>query len=829
MPSTRKIIRAFLASPGDLQEERKAIREVVDEFNESWANELGYQVELIGWEETVAGFGRPQHLINQDLDRCDLFLGMIWKRWGTPPDLTGEFTSGFEEEFERSIARCIASGSPEISLLFKDIPDEFMVDPGDDLKKVIEFRKKIIANKKILFQSFSTLRGLETLARKCVNTYVNRVRSADEASEPDELMTKRARTNSKVVDEDDKRLESSPLSAEGFKFLENLVERIRQPDALDALLASDIARFRLLANTISKQGNEEMYLGVHDINILFAARSNGVKLGKREKHYLIRLGFQHLANENVPLWCWYSALEDSRYNPAVVSSFLGVDDNEKIGAIAVLTLLAIDIPLDDDLINRERLINVWFSEDSSTRVRTAALGYLAKCGTSVDLHIADKEYNRSDYGTSRSALECMVSILLRTGQAEKACELVLKSQFETLNTKLLKSVLAGFDGLGTTALLLGLEHRNSQVRLSAMKLLHAGGSLSIGLADRLTGDSDALVRMEAVSVLLELGKPLVVEEIKRILIPPQQQSGSGIFGLSSVISSDKIGEEIFRQYQLNMLKELPEAELENKVLTSIIYDDSAYFALVDRYFKKHVEGLRRNIDDRFGAYFDERIRRMEAIFGESSAAQDVIKKTRDLEEFLRKELTRQGLNVLCAAQKTEDLHRVRANLRERYAEASSLDAEYLGKHGEWIDIPLLANAIGPSVSKALLMSNVEEYQFEVAKALTSIGKNHTVSDLLSLDMPAVILTKTIEACTESRFAKISRDALLKLFNHESEGVRKAAAVLVVKAFPAKRIKLILSEYVESDAHRYYNVIHWLDLGASMRREGARKIAMTVNS
>lgn len=79
MHGNRKIIRAFLGSPGDLQEERKVIREVVDEFNASWANELGYQVELMGWEETVAGFGRPQHLINQDLDRCDLFLGMMWK------------------------------------------------------------------------------------------------------------------------------------------------------------------------------------------------------------------------------------------------------------------------------------------------------------------------------------------------------------------------------------------------------------------------------------------------------------------------------------------------------------------------------------------------------------------------------------------------------------------------------------------------------------------------------------------------------------------------------------------------------------------------------
>ena len=126
MHNTRKIVRAFLASPGDLEEERKAIRDVVDEFNESWANELGYQIELVGWEETVAGFGRPQHLINKDLDRCDLFLGMIWKRWGTPPDLNGDYSSGFEEEFERSIVRCEQTGSPEISLFFKQVPKEFM-------------------------------------------------------------------------------------------------------------------------------------------------------------------------------------------------------------------------------------------------------------------------------------------------------------------------------------------------------------------------------------------------------------------------------------------------------------------------------------------------------------------------------------------------------------------------------------------------------------------------------------------------------------------------------------------------------------------------------
>ena len=60
MAATRKIVYVFLASPGDLQEERQAIRAAANEFNANWAESLGYQVDLLGWEETVAGFGRPR-------------------------------------------------------------------------------------------------------------------------------------------------------------------------------------------------------------------------------------------------------------------------------------------------------------------------------------------------------------------------------------------------------------------------------------------------------------------------------------------------------------------------------------------------------------------------------------------------------------------------------------------------------------------------------------------------------------------------------------------------------------------------------------------------
>lgn len=88
MAGTRRFFKVFLASPSDLADERMAAKRVVDEFNGQLAEKLGYQAELVGWEDTLPGMGRPQALINRDLDGCDLFVGMLWKRRLTTPGHT---------------------------------------------------------------------------------------------------------------------------------------------------------------------------------------------------------------------------------------------------------------------------------------------------------------------------------------------------------------------------------------------------------------------------------------------------------------------------------------------------------------------------------------------------------------------------------------------------------------------------------------------------------------------------------------------------------------------------------------------------------------------
>jgi hypothetical protein len=155
MASSRKVIKVFLASPGDLIEERKVAKEVVDEFNDLHAEDSGYQVQLVGWEDTMPGFGRPQAIINRELEQCELFVGLLWMRWGSPPDNDGKNTSGFEEEYNISVERSEREGRPEICLFLKDMKPERLSDPGDQLKRVIDFRDRLESEKKIFFKPFA--------------------------------------------------------------------------------------------------------------------------------------------------------------------------------------------------------------------------------------------------------------------------------------------------------------------------------------------------------------------------------------------------------------------------------------------------------------------------------------------------------------------------------------------------------------------------------------------------------------------------------------------------------------------------------------------------
>ena len=123
MPRDERVFVVFVASPSDMQPERDALEEVIRELNLTWSRKLGIRLDLVRWEtHGVPGFGADaQDVLNRRLpDDSDIFIGLMWGRYGTPTSSAG---SGTEEEFKRALERYRQnSASIKIMIYFKDAP-----------------------------------------------------------------------------------------------------------------------------------------------------------------------------------------------------------------------------------------------------------------------------------------------------------------------------------------------------------------------------------------------------------------------------------------------------------------------------------------------------------------------------------------------------------------------------------------------------------------------------------------------------------------------------------------------------------------------------------
>ena len=169
---THKVIRVFIASPGGLEEERRLFYEILGEVNRSKANAMGIQLEPLGWEDTLPGFGRPQELINEDVKRCDLMIMLLWKRWGTP---TGEYSSGFEEEYELAKRLREEGDKPEIMLYFRKVSDDMLADPGPQLRQVLNFKEKIESERKFFYKPYEDKNQWEKIFREHLSKWLDRL------------------------------------------------------------------------------------------------------------------------------------------------------------------------------------------------------------------------------------------------------------------------------------------------------------------------------------------------------------------------------------------------------------------------------------------------------------------------------------------------------------------------------------------------------------------------------------------------------------------------------------------------------------------------------
>ena len=153
---TKRLIRVFIASPGDLAVERRAFKDTVDELNAGFGRGANIEFVPLGWEDALSQVGRrAQIAINADVDACDVFVLVMWRRWGQDAPDAAPYTSYTEEEFYRALDRFEKSGEPTVFVFFKRIDPAQMADAGPQLAKVLAFRKKLEETRQVLYRPFA--------------------------------------------------------------------------------------------------------------------------------------------------------------------------------------------------------------------------------------------------------------------------------------------------------------------------------------------------------------------------------------------------------------------------------------------------------------------------------------------------------------------------------------------------------------------------------------------------------------------------------------------------------------------------------------------------
>lgn len=157
----------FLSSPADMEEEWSALEEVIRELNITYGNANNCIIELLNWKtHSAPGISEThtQDLIFNDIGNdYDIFLGLLWMRFGTPTQNAG---SGTEAEFKKALDRFNSGArTPQILFYFKNTPPSSLTDINiEQLQKVNQFKQNI-PKERLLYWEYDTIHNLQLFVR----------------------------------------------------------------------------------------------------------------------------------------------------------------------------------------------------------------------------------------------------------------------------------------------------------------------------------------------------------------------------------------------------------------------------------------------------------------------------------------------------------------------------------------------------------------------------------------------------------------------------------------------------------------------------------------
>lgn len=809
MQENFRIIRVFIGSPGGLNIEREAAHTIVKEINQQNADHWGMLFKLLGWEEAIPGYQRAQDKINEDLDRCDYFIGVMWNKWGSRPsnDPNG-YTSGFEEEYHRSVQRFEAGLMKDIALFFKSIEVPPGMTPGPEIKKVLDFRQKCIDEKKIFFQDFDEIDSFKAAVRAKIveigwREFTHRAITEGENEEDDQppmVETGSGRSAPSA---------SGLLDEEAKRFLSEVLDKSAEWDDTEP---SEVARLRLIAASISRSGNDELHLGTHDANLVFRHYRNA-ELSDQEITALLDCGVAGFEHQNVPLWRWMTKINqggDHLYRLRVLATVGTV--SEQVGAIRILQLFGSAIPTHDGEYDKSGVLTEWLSAETEPSVLDAITSFLGTNGSEEDIALIEAASANLPRFRKYQADAAIVEIISKRS-IEDALKYICERQVTGIEKNLAIRLLANPQSLTTEVLALCLSAKSDEIRIGAANALFERGEIDQERAKDLLTDDSVELRLVAAETLYQEGKELDDDVLKKVLKTQRQ-----VFSLSGV--SGETDETQLEIYRANRRAELSPSELVKQSDNDFL-QYKCLETLFQLHPKKAVSRIKEGLEDSFSGYFAKSTAGFREKFAAESNALEIVDQ---VVPSYQSTLCNAAVKALCSLRKPEDLNLLRRCLDSMDIVADASIIKFLGRFGEWQDTSRLLK-LGEKREASLNALRIPSASFaeERAAALLSIGKKRIV-DLLGLDMNIWVRTNLLKQIPNSKFVSMSDEVLLRELAHDSAECRAIVALRCVQALPRSRVEGLLDSYIDHDNYRFYNSIHWLDLGASLPKTLSRDLA-----
>jgi hypothetical protein len=789
MVEVRKVLSVFLASPGDLVPERRYAKECVDEWNHVNSERTTWTVNLMGWEDTLPQRGRPQDLINREVRRSHLFVGLMWKRWGTAPGGEEGFTSGFEEEFELANKLFEEGGIPNIAMFFKAV--QSIEDPGVDLERVIAFKKRIVDGKKVLYREIEADENTwKTEFRRTLHRLIYDQIEAIEQQE-DAPSDAQPTANTSTVS-----IEDNPeTTLTGGSLAQRLAAALAGVGSEDDLSVVQVAQLRLIALSIPRSGLSTLYLGTHDANIIYRARAE-IDLTEGELRALIDCALSQISSESAPLWTWVTR-HPQGINHLTHRALTVAEERASIGALKALMFVG------DSLGGAERAIlhgNLQSSKDSA--LKAAILGFIGATGSVSDVTVLATEIEKGEYSTSPSALKAALDILCRNS-VKDAATFLISTNAKFAQESVIEKVLSKFSALPDDTLELGLTHIDGRVRSAAAKQLSDRGHLTPDKAIALRDDPDPFVRLQALISASRAGEMISDQDARKILVR-KKLPAANLFARGVEEGTDALSE--FRKERISTLGD---DALLSEMREFYSPSEIAYERYVSKNFISMRPQLRHDLADSFASFY-ETVKQSYRLRLGTQMAEQVIGGFEPLQAFRVNQMSRAGLNVLVEKGDSGDLAVVRLVLSQDGVSIKEADLSYLSKHGEWADIGLIDQKINTSPGLGLGSYNTRLSDLAY-KSIYGIGKGRFAELLADGNLSVSTLAGILRVAEKTQVANLARADLVALLNSESAEVRKTAALRAISIRGKRELTEILRAYTQQKRY-FYNVVYWLDFG-----------------